>query len=231
MYITEFAHALADRLPGWQPSPASVPLADDPASNRIWDTGPLPYATFSTDGFHRSVLTHHWGLQLYVMPRPHRPDEYLVLPMLPGNTSHQHVQGLRAPRGVTVPADPARAAAQLRRRLLLDYRFTSATAIRRSSPGQLQVHVAFDARRRPRIRTGYIGVFNDLLAHGGFLLDPATGECHLPDTLAPEETRRRLVQGLQRLRYRGFHVTVDSPDGPRSHPPLARPDLRRGHRR
>ncbi|ULR48470.1 hypothetical protein [Streptomyces deccanensis] len=231
MHITEFAYALADRLPGWQPSPTSVPLADDPASNRIWDSGPLPYAAFSTDDVHRCVLTHHWGLQLYVMPRPHRPNEYLVLPMLPGNTSHQHAQGLRAPRGITVPADPARAAAQVRRRLLLAYRFASAIAIRRSSPGKLQVHVAFDAQRRPRIRAGYIGVFNELLAHGGFLLDPATGECHLADTLTPEETRRQLVQGLQRLRYRDFHVTVHFPDGPRSHPPLPRADPRMGHRR
>ncbi|MBZ3904435.1 hypothetical protein [Streptomyces griseiscabiei] len=55
MHITEFAHALADRLPGWQPSPTRVLTADDPASNRIWDSGPLPYAAFFTDDVHR----HH----------------------------------------------------------------------------------------------------------------------------------------------------------------------------
>jgi hypothetical protein len=177
------------------------------------------------------VLTQHWGLQLYVMPRPHRPDEYLVLPMLPANTSHQHVQGLRAPRGIAVPAAPVRAAARLHRRLLEDYRFTSPKAIRRSSPGHLQVHVAFDAQRRPRIRTGYIGAYSELLARGGFLLDPATGECHLPDTLTPDQTRRQLIKSLQRLR-RHFHVVVHSTEGPRFyHPPLPRVNPLRGNRR
>ncbi|MDW4906773.1 hypothetical protein RB628_15835 [Streptomyces sp. ADMS] len=231
MHITEFTHALTDRLPGWQPSPTSVSIADDPASNRIWDSGPLPYAAFQTDDVQRSVLTHHWGLQLYVMPRPHRPDQYLVLPMLPANTSHQHVQGLKAPRGIAVPADPVRAAARMHRRLLADYRFASPTPIRRSSPGHLQVHVTLDAQRRPRIRTGYIGVFIELLAHGGFLLDPATGECHLPDTLTPEQTRRQLIKSLQRLRHRDFHITVHSIEGPRSHPPLPRGNPRKGNRR
>ncbi|MEU0118982.1 hypothetical protein ABZ137_36220 [Streptomyces bobili] len=232
MHIREFTHALAERLPGWQPAASAVPITDDPASNRIWDSGPLPYAAFQTDDVQRSVLTHHWGLQLYVMPRPHRPDEYLVLPMLPANTSHQHVQGLQAPRGIAVPADPVKAAALLHRRLLANYRFESSpTAIGRSSLGSLQVHVTFDAQRRPRIRTGYIGAFIELLARGGFLLDPATGECHLPDTLTPEQTRRQLIKSLQCLRHQHFHITVHSAEGPRSHPPLPPVNPRKGNRR
>jgi hypothetical protein len=119
----------------------------------------------------------------------------------------------------------------VRRRLLYDYRFASATAIRRSSPGPLQVHVAFDAQGRPRIRAGYIGVFNDLLEHGGFLLDPATGECHLPDTLTPGQTRRRLIRSLVRLRHQGFQITVHSPDGRRSLPALPRANMRKWRRR
>ncbi|MGW2822121.1 hypothetical protein ACWC24_14080 [Streptomyces sp. NPDC001443] len=207
-------------------------ITDDPASNRIWDSGPLPYAAFETGDVQRSVITHHWGLQLYVMHRPHRMDEYLVLPMLPANTSHQHVQGLRAPRGIAVPADPARAAPLLHHRLLAGYRFASLIPIRRSSPGHLQVHVAFDTQQRPQIRTGYIGAFSELLAHGGFLLDPATGECHLPDTLAAKQARRQLIRSLQRLQHRGFHVIVHSAGGTRSQsvfPPRANP--RRGPRR
>lgn len=116
-------------------------------------------------------------------------------------------------------------------RLLTDYRLASATPIRRSSPGHFQVHVALDAQQRPRIRTGYIPVFIELLARGGFLLDPATGECHLPDTLTPEQTRRQLIQSLQRLRHRDFHITVHSLDGPRSHPPLPPGNPRQGRRR
>ncbi|WP_330324663.1 hypothetical protein [Streptomyces pseudovenezuelae] len=231
MLLLEFAAALADRLPGWQPSPTAVPIATDPASDRIWDRGPLPYAAFDTNDIQRSVLTHHWGLQLYVMPRPHRPDEFLVLPMLPANTSHQHVQGLRAPRGIAVPGDPVRAAALLHRRLLTDYRLASPIPIRRSSPGHLQVHVTLDDRRRPRIRTGYLGVFIELLGRDGFLLDPETGECHLPDTLTEEAARRRLTLSVHRQRLRGFHITVPSADGPRTYPPFAPSSLRRGPHR
>ncbi|MFD4555974.1 hypothetical protein ACFWP5_16915 [Streptomyces sp. NPDC058469] len=228
MHVSEFTRALADRLPGWQPDPMAVPIATDPASGRIWDSGPLPYAAFETDSVSRSVLTHHGGLQLYVMPRPHRPEQYLVLPMLPANTRHQHVQGLKAPRGIAVPADPVRAAARLHRRLLTDYRLAAPAPIRRSSPGHLQIHVALDHHRRPRISTGYISVFRELLAHGGFLLDPATGECHLPDTLTPEQTRRQLIISLHRLRLKGFHITIPATGGPRSYPPLGPVAPRRG---
>ncbi|MFJ9900717.1 hypothetical protein ACIQPR_46075 [Streptomyces sp. NPDC091280] len=228
MHITDFTHALAERLPGWRPSSLSVPISTDPAGDRIWDRGPLPYAAFTTDGVERSVLTHHWGLQLYVMPRPHHPDEYLVLPMLPANTSHQHVTGLKAPRGIAVPSDPARAAARLHRRLLTEYRLASATPIRRSSPGHLKVHVALDEHRRPRIRSGYVGVFIELLARGGFLLDPATGECHLPDSLTDKAVRRQLIISVHRLRRQDFHVTIPSADGPRSYPPHAPTAPRRG---
>ncbi|MCW8379807.1 hypothetical protein [Streptomyces justiciae] len=231
LHITEFTRALADRLPGWQPSPTAVPIATDPASDRIWDSGPLPYAAFETDNIQRSVLTHHWGLQLYVMPRPHRTGEYLALPMLPANTSHQHVTGLRAPRGIAVPADPVRAAARLHRRLLTDYRLSAPTPIRRSSLGHLQVHVTLDERRRPRIRTGYLGAVSELLARGGFQLDPATGECHLPDSLTDTAARRQLTISVHRLRLKGFHITIPSPDGPRTYPPHAPAAPRRGQRR
>lgn len=230
MHITEFTDALADRLPGWQHSHRAVPLADDLAGGRIWDSGPMPYTAFEA-GAQRTILTHHFGLQLYVMPRPYRPDQFLVLPMLPANTNHEHVQGLRAPRGIAVSAAPVRAAAELHRRLVTDYRLASSTPIRRSSPGHFQVHVALDDRQRPRIRTGYIGAFIELLAHGGFLLDPATGECHLPDTLTPEQSRRQLVKSLQRLQRRDFRIIVHAADGPRSHPPLPRTIPRRGRRR
>ncbi|MEU9734494.1 hypothetical protein [Streptomyces sp. NPDC048002] len=231
MHVTEFTRALADRLPGWRHDPTAVPIANDPASARIWDSGPLPYAAFETDSVQRSVLTHHWGLQLYVMPRPHRPGEYLALTMLPANTSHQHVTGLRAPRGIAVPADPVRAAARLRHRLLTDYRLSAPTPIRRSSPGHLQVHIVLDEHRRPRIRTGYVAAVIELLAHGGFRLDPATGECHLPDSLTDREARRRLTISVHRLRLQGFHITIPSPDGPRTYPPHAPTAPRRGQRR
>ncbi|MEU9155096.1 hypothetical protein AB0D59_32195 [Streptomyces sp. NPDC048417] len=230
VHLTEFAHALAERLPGWQPSPHTVLIADEPAGARMWDSGPMPYTAYEA-GARRTVLTHHWGLQLYVLPRPHRPRQYLVLPMLPANTSYWHARGIRAPRGIAVPDDPVRAAAALHRQLLLAYRLAAPIVIRRSSPGHMQVHVAFDDQQRPQIRSGYLGANAELLAHGGFLLDPATGECHLPDALSPQEVRRHLITGLQRLRHHNFHITLHTNDGPRTHPPLPGAAAYKGKRR
>ncbi|MEU9396546.1 hypothetical protein AB0D86_41925 [Streptomyces sp. NPDC048324] len=213
MHVTEFAPALADRLPGrWQPGPATTLIAQDAASNRIWDSGPLAYTAFEAADVQRCVLTSPHGLQLYVMPRPHGPDQYLVLPMLPAGTSHEHVQGLKdAPRGIAVPTHPARAAAAVRRRFLIDYRLTAMPAWRRASPGHLLVEVRFDAEARPRITCTYGRALIHLLAYGGFLLDPATGECHLPQDLPPEQAARQLHRSVARLESLDFTVAVLPP--------------------
>ncbi|GGZ79720.1 hypothetical protein GCM10010344_53520 [Streptomyces bluensis] len=228
LHVTEFATALADRLPGrWQPGPATTLIAQDAASNRIWDSGPLAYTAFEAAYVQRCVLTSPHGLQLYVMPRPHRPVQYLVLPMLPAGTSHEHVQGLAdAPRGIAVPAYPARAAAAVQRRFLIDYRLAAMPAWRRASPGRLLVEIRFDAEARPRITCTYGRALIHLLAYGGFLLDPATGECHLPQDLPPEQAARQLHRSVARLESLDFTVAVRPPHSPartadRSVPPRA----------
>ncbi|MET9812392.1 hypothetical protein [Streptomyces sp. NPDC006355] len=232
MHVTEFATALADRLPGrWRPGPATTLIAQDAASNRIWDSGPLAYTAFEAADVQRCVLTSPHGLQLYVMPRPHRTDQYLVLPMLPAGTSHEHVHGLKdAPRGIAVPAHPARAAAAVRRRFLIDYRLAAMLAWRRASPGRLRVEIRFDAEARPRIRTTYVRALIELLALDGFLLDPATGDCHLPDTLTDEQASRQLITSLERVRRLGFNVSVRSsvPPGTPSRQPVSQANLPKG---
>ncbi|MDX2826585.1 hypothetical protein PV416_37330 [Streptomyces ipomoeae] len=209
--LTGFAAALGEHLPGrWQPGPASHIAAQEAGSHRIWHSGPLAYAAFDAADVQRCVLTSPYGLQLYVLPRPHRAGQLLVLPMLPAGCQQEHMKGLPHPHGIAVPTNPVRAAAAVRRRMLLEYRFASLPALRAASPGHLQVQVTFDTERRPRIRTTYIRALTELLARDGFLLDAATGECHLPEILTDEQTRRQLIKSLERLRHLGFHVSVRS---------------------
>ncbi|MDX3523280.1 hypothetical protein [Streptomyces scabiei] len=212
-HIAEFAAALADHLPGrWQPDPTPTPIAEDPASDRIWDSGPLPYASFEARGVERIVLTSPHGFQLV---RPHRANQYLVLPMLPAGTSHEHVQGLEdAPRGIAVTAHPARAATAVRRRFLLGYRLTAMPAWRRASPGRLRVEVRFDAEALPRLTCIYGLPLVQLLAFGGFLLDPGTGERHLPSNVSPDQAERQLHRSVGRLRSLGLVVAVRPAAGP-----------------
>ncbi|MER6531627.1 hypothetical protein [Streptomyces sp. NPDC001508] len=170
------------------------------------------------------MLTSPYGLQLYVMPRPDRSVEFVVLPMLPAGCEHKHAFGLKSPQGIAVAADPARAAAAVRRRILQDYRFDALPVLRAASPGHLLVQVTRDAERRPRIRTTYVYALIELLARGGFLLDPATGECHLAATLTEQQANRQLVKSAQRLRQRGFRVTTTSSVSPGAGSPVRRSD-------
>jgi hypothetical protein len=213
--VTGFTAALADHLPGrWQAGEPTSLVAQEAGSHRIWHSGPLAYAAFDPADVQRCVLTSPYGLQLYVLPRPHRADQFLVLPMLPAGCQREHVKGLPSPHGIAVPADPVRAAAAVRRRMLLEYRFASPPTLRAASPGHLQVQVTFDTDSRPRIRTTYVRALTELLARSGFLLDPATGECHLPDTLTDEQTKRQLIKSLERLRHLDFNVSVRSSTPP-----------------
>jgi hypothetical protein len=229
--VTDFSAALAERMPGrWQAGPPTSFAAQEAGSRRIWHSGPLAYAAFDAAGIQRCVLTSPHGLQLYVLPRPRRPAQFLVLPMLPAGCDPQHVQGLASPRGIAVPADPVRAAAVVRRRMLLEYRLASMPARRAATTKRLHVQVAFDDQRRPRIRTTYLRALHLLLGQGGFLLDPATGECHLPDTVTVKQAGRQLHKSLQRLRHLGFAVSVRPSllpgPGPRPAVPQANPPKR-----
>ncbi|MGW7423616.1 hypothetical protein ACWGJB_26870 [Streptomyces sp. NPDC054813] len=229
--VAGFAAALAEHLPGrWQAGPATTLVAQEASNDRIWHSGPLAYAALNAADVQRCVLTSPYGLQLYVLPRPHRSGQFLVLPMLPAGCHQEHVKGLPSPRGIAVPADPVRAASAVRRRMLLEYRFASLPALRAASVGHLQVQVTFDAERRPRIRTTYVRALIELLARDGFLLDPATGDCHLPDSLPDEQISRQLIKSLERLRHLDFNVSVRSsvPPGSPSRPPAPRANLPKG---
>ncbi|MBP5935422.1 hypothetical protein [Streptomyces acidiscabies] len=222
LLLDAFARALATDLPGrWTTDPTTTATGPDPAGTRIWNNSPLPNSTAKAKTVHRAILTSGHGHQFYVTPRPRRPGQFLVLPMLPAGTGRRHVEGLRAPRGIAVPADPARASAAVRRRVLHDFRIASLTALRRSSPGHLQVRIDIDTRQRARIRTGYLHALFEVL-DAGAVIDPATGDVRFPGTHTPEQTASALAVCLSRLHDHDYHVIVRTPTGLHSRPP-ARP--------
>ncbi|WP_075692545.1 hypothetical protein, partial [Streptomyces acidiscabies] len=154
------------------------------------------------------------------------PQQYLVLPMLPAGTGHQHVRGLTAPRGIAVPADPARAAAAVQRRLgsSIDLVLTALPAWRRAHAGQRRVSVAITPDQGIRIRCHHASGLYELLGRGGYILDPATGDCRSPDGLPRKGALLQLARATTRLRRLGFHVCLDTrptppADGPAGPPP------------
>jgi hypothetical protein len=220
--VTGFAAALASHLPGrWQAGPPAALTAPEAGTPRIWHSGPLSPTALDTDAVQRCVLTSPHGLQLYVMPRPRRPKQFLVLPMLPAGCEAQHVRHLTAPPGIAVPADPVPAAATVHRRLLTLYRFDAMAAQRAASPRLMQVQVTVGSGR-PRVRTTSTRALYLLLGRDGFQLDPATGDCLLPDTLPPLRAARQLRVSLTVLRGLGYHIARLAPL-PRPCPPPAGP--------
>jgi hypothetical protein len=207
IHVTEFAAALADRLPSrWLADTDNIAVATDPARPRIWDRGPLSVSDLLTGQGRRCVLTSPHGLQLYVTPRPGRPHRLVVAPMLPAATSPIHVRGLPPPRAVSVRDDPARAAATVRRRLLHDYRMKALSAWRQASTGPLRVEVRLDAGGRPAWNAPYLRALLHLLGEEDYLLDPVTGLCHLPDEVSREQAARMVRESGARLAEIGFHV-------------------------
>ncbi|KPI02851.1 hypothetical protein OK074_5001 [Actinobacteria bacterium OK074] len=213
MHLTSFAQELAARIPGrWQADPHPTDMVTDPASNRLWDSGPLAHISVTTG--QRCVLTSPHGLQLYVVDLPDRRREFIVAPLLPAGIRHHHTRGVIAPRAITVPADPVRAAARVRQRQLFAYRVAAAKARTQASPGPgMPVHVVLDAQSRPRVTSFHDRAVSLLIAEERFLLDPVTGQCHLPDTVTGTDALRWTRRAVHKLEKLDFSVTIRQSDG------------------
>ncbi|MBP5935419.1 hypothetical protein [Streptomyces acidiscabies] len=137
-FLRAFGAALAERLPGpWMSAYRSYRPGGDPfpLHDRVWDNGEIRNAVAGHMLGH-DVLLHGPGQQvLCVIDRPRRRGEFLVVPLEPEAAPH-HVSAVDEPCGISVPADPARAAAAVARRLLPAYRHALDT-------------VRAEARRRP----------------------------------------------------------------------------------
>ncbi|WP_437053473.1 hypothetical protein [Streptomyces sp. enrichment culture] len=89
----------------------------------LWDVGHVDYIVSQYALGHHAVLHDQDGRRLYVTDRPLYRHQFVVAPLepdAPGLKPH-HFVGVEEPNGIAVPDKPARAAAQVTRRLLPRY--------------------------------------------------------------------------------------------------------------
>ncbi|RST17382.1 hypothetical protein EF908_34300 [Streptomyces sp. WAC04770] len=167
-----------------------------------------------------SVITSLAGLQLYITPRPGHGGQFVIAPLLPAGTEHAHTDDVPAPRGITVPADPVKAAALVRRSLLRGFRLASMKAQSNTSSGPgIPVIITLDPNGSPEVKVANARALFELLGREEFVLDPATGRCRLPETIRnPSVVGRRTNRAVQKLERLGFIVTIRQANGRTSKP-------------
>ncbi|MFJ4973253.1 hypothetical protein [Streptomyces sp. NPDC088755] len=132
---------------------------------------------------------------------------------MPAGTEHAHTYDVPAPRGIAVPADPVKAAALIRRRILFDFRLATMKAQSNTGPG-ISVTITLDPDGRPDVLIANARGLFELLGGQGFLLDPATGRCRLPESIRdPSEVGWRTNRAVRKLERLGFIVTTQLADG------------------
>ncbi|WP_445527423.1 hypothetical protein [Streptomyces cyslabdanicus] len=124
--LSAFAVGLAARLPGTWTSEYQryAQYADQlPRTVKLWDNGHVDYIVSQYVLTHDAVLHGPADQQLYVADRPRYPHQFVVAPLTPASThiKPHHFAGVAEPNGITVPKDPARAAAEVTRRVLPRY--------------------------------------------------------------------------------------------------------------
>ncbi|WP_148588778.1 hypothetical protein [Streptomyces sp. WAC01526] len=117
-----FAEALATRLPGvWAVTAREHTAYTDqfPLREKLWGFGHVRWALSEFVLQRDAVLTSDSGAELVVIDRPLRRHEFLVAALEPRGINAS--DAVKAPDGVVVSADPARAAATVAGRLLPRY--------------------------------------------------------------------------------------------------------------
>ncbi|MFJ5546700.1 hypothetical protein [Streptomyces sp. NPDC093225] len=207
--LGEFTSGLAPRLSSaWTSRVHSTPYRWSQADYRLWERedGALWQAVYHSrqDSDHlraRAFLTHPTGLQLYIVQRPYRPSEFLVGALLPAGIFEYDTTP--HPSAIAVPADPARAAAAIRRRLLPYYRTAAMRVSRSTRFRQTQkVVIGQSAEGIPIADVLSPRAVRALLHEDErWYLDPGTGLCaaitpspHSPDDLVQDAAAR--LRGL-----------------------------------
>lgn len=124
--LSDFADALAARLPGtWTSEYQRHARYTDqfPRTEQLWDVGHVNYLVGQYVLRHDAVLHGPDSKRLYITDRPHHPHQFVVAPLTPDGdrVKPHHFDGVEEPNGIAVSNDPARAAAQVSRRLLPRY--------------------------------------------------------------------------------------------------------------
>ncbi|MFJ7278275.1 hypothetical protein [Kitasatospora sp. NPDC098663] len=193
--LTEFTLALAARLPGgWDAdfTPLATGTERSALHDRLWDLAHADWAVAEFVYERAGILRGSASRELVVLPRPApRTEQYIMAPLLPQvlGRATDRFEDL-SPHGITVSADPVRAAASVTGRLLPRYD----TAIRRalpspwsppnSDPAVLReaVHTLFSvAELRLHLGDEPTGLASVLTGGGEYVCE----HLDLPDELAP----------------------------------------------
>ncbi|MFZ3548824.1 hypothetical protein ACODT3_25065 [Streptomyces sp. 4.24] len=231
--LAAFTHALAARLPGnpWSTTYARHGEYSDQirTTAELWDIGAVGYAATNFVLNHEAVLTRADGARLLVFDRPRYRHQFMVGALQP-DAHHDAFHLVAEPNGITVPADPARAAAQVARRLLPRYeaalrqvRHNTAHPVpRRPAPPVISgnVSMAWYPDGAVGAVTG-IGDATGLLYSHGFQYHPYDRMFLLPASYGDREQLGRVQAVSQQLARIGVGVTVRP--APTSPMPVARP--------
>ncbi|MEW1632717.1 hypothetical protein AB0469_01425 [Streptomyces sp. NPDC093801] len=235
--LAVYARALAARLPGtWAATYSRHDgYADQLATaGAVWDAGAVGYAASTYVLRHQAVLARPDGARLLVFDRPLRPRRFMVAALEP-DAPHDSFHGVGEPNGIAVPADPARAAAQVARRLLPRYEH----ALR-----QVRHNTTHPPPRRPAppLITGTVSIAwypdgvvgavtgardaTSALYSAGFQYHPHHRMFLLPAALGDREQITRIDRAAQQLARIGIGVTVrPAPTVTPATPPAPRPAL------
>ncbi|MEV5878071.1 hypothetical protein AB0L75_28360 [Streptomyces sp. NPDC052101] len=116
-----FAAVLADELPGTWTSQYHPGTAPDDVTAQVWDLNEVADALARHRVRAHALLTSAEGTRLFVTDAPRRRDSYLVAAMAPQGVPAEAFRGVREPDGITVAADPLRAAEDIAYELLPRY--------------------------------------------------------------------------------------------------------------
>ncbi len=217
--LAAFAEALAARLPGpWTSTYTRHAAYHDQiaTTSELWDVGAVGYAASNFVLGHQAVLGRADGARLLLFDRPRHPAQFMIGALEPA-AHHDAFHQVAEPNGITIPAEPVRAAAQVTRRLLPRYE----NALR-----QVQRNTAHPPPRRaaPALATGMVSMAwhpdgivgavtgvreaTAVLYGVGFQYHPYHRQFLLPASYGDREQIARIQAVSQRLALIGVGVTM-----------------------
>ncbi|MET9550109.1 hypothetical protein ABZY36_33100 [Streptomyces sp. NPDC006627] len=122
--LASFAIALADELPGnWTSEHHTHAQYPDQftRAEHVWDMNLVAQAIAEHVLDQDAVLTRDDGTRLYLIARPRSGEDFLVGAIAPADIPAEAFHTVREPDGITVPDDPAQAAADITTDLLPRY--------------------------------------------------------------------------------------------------------------
>lgn len=229
--LAAFAEGLAARLPGTWTSTYNRHAAyhDQIATtSKVWDVGAISHATAEFVLGHQAVLARPDGARLLLFDRPRYRHQFMVGALEPEDAPHDAFHEVAEPNGITVPADPARACAQVVRRLLPRHD-TALRQVRHNTshpvPRRPEPHLITGSVSMAWHPDGAVGAVTGVrkatavLYGAGFQYHPYHRQFLLPAAYGDREQIARIQAVSQRLARIGVGVTM-RPARPPATPPV-----------